>query len=107
MKSEPRKQDTKEQLTVASWVKEAGLGIILEEDFPPYIVDIYIPDLHLGIELDGPFHMKKKDRNRDEYLRVEYNLPIWRFTNKEINNGFKSIFIDDILKFAQGQICQD
>jgi len=104
MKSDPRKKDTKQQFTVASWIKEAGFGITLEEDFPPYVVDIYVPDLQLGVELDGPYHFKKKDRERDAYLLETYQLPIWRFNNKEIITGYKSIFIDNILKFAQGQI---
>ena len=26
---------------------------ILEQDFEPYVVDIYIPDLLLGLEIDG------------------------------------------------------
>ena len=47
MKSEPRKKDTPEQFLMASWVKEAGFGSILEQDFEPYVVDIYIPDLLL------------------------------------------------------------
>ena len=104
MKSDPRKKDTPQQFLVASWIKEAGFGTTLEEDFPPYVVDVYIPDLHLGIELDGPHHFRKQDAIRDENLLSEYNLEIWRFNNTEIVRNYKSIFIDNIIKFAQGRI---
>ena len=104
MKSEPRKKDTKQQFTVAAWVKEAGFGSSLEEDFPPYVVDIYISDLHLGIELDGPHHFKKRDQRRDAVLFRDYGLVIWRHNNDEIVGKFKSSFIDNLMTFAQGKI---
>ena len=104
MKSDPRKKDTPQQFLVAAWVKEAGFGTTLEEDFPPYVVDVYIPDLHLGIELDGPHHFRKRDAIRDEKLLSEYSLEIWRFNNAEIVRNYKSMFIDNIIKFAQGRI---
>ena len=105
MRSAPRKKDTPHQYMMASWIKEAGFGSMLEEDFPPYVVDIYIPDLQLGIELDGPIgHFKKRDRERDEYLFSEYDIVIWRYQNKEVKSKFKSIFIENLLKFAQGRL---
>ena len=104
MKSDPRKKDTPQQFLVAAWIREAGFGTTLEEDFPPYVVDVYIPDLHLGIELDGPHHFRKRDAIRDENLLSEYSLEIWRFNNAEIVRNYKSIFIDNIIKFAQGRI---
>ena len=48
MRPEPRKKDTPTQFLMAAWVREAGFGSILEHDFEPYIVDIYIPDLALA-----------------------------------------------------------
>jgi len=104
MKSDPRKKDTPQQFLVAAWIREAGFGTTLEEDFPPYVVDVYIPDLHLGVELDGPHHFRKRDAIRDEKLLSEYSLEIWRFNNTEIVSNFKSMFIDNIINFAQGRI---
>ena len=104
MKSDPRKKDTPQQFLVAAWIREAGFGTSLEEDFPPYVVDVYIPDLHLGIELDGPPHFRKQDAIRDERLLSEYEPELWRLKNTEIVSKFKSIFIDNILNFAQGRI---
>ena len=45
MRPEPRKKAPPEQFMMAEWVREAGVGSILEQDFEPYVVDIYIPDL--------------------------------------------------------------
>ena len=104
MKNEPRKKDTKQQFTVAAWIKESGFGSSFEEDFPPYVVDIYISDLHLGIELDGPHHFKKRDQKRDEELFRDYGLVIWRYSNKEITGKFKSSFIKNLMQFAQGKV---
>ena len=104
MKNEPLKKDTKQQFTVAAWIKESGFGSSLEEDFPPYVVDIYISDLHLGIELDGPHHFKKRDQKRDEELFRDYGLVIWRYSNKEITGKFKSSFIKNLMQFAQGKV---
>ena len=74
MRPEPRKKDTPTQFLMASWVKEAGFGSILEYDFEPYVVDIYIPDLLLALEIDGPYHMVRRDAYRDAYILTTYNI---------------------------------
>ena len=51
-----RKKDTPHELLVLEWVRSTGLGANPQEDFPPYVVDIYIPDMKLAIEIDGPAH---------------------------------------------------
>jgi len=104
MKSEPRKKDTPEQFLMASWVKEAGFGSILEQDFEPYVVDIYIPDLLLALEIDGPYHMTRRDKYRDIYIRTTYNIEIWRYPLKIIKSSFKIGFIDNLLQYAQEQV---
>ena len=104
MRPEPRKKDTPEQLMMASWVKEAGFGSILEQDFEPYVVDIYIPDLLLALEIDGPYHMKRRDEYRDAYIRTTYNIEIWRYPLKIVKVSFKASFIDNLIKYAQEQV---
>ena len=59
-----------------------GIGYMSEESFPPYVVDIYLPEWHLGIEIDGPFHYKNKDEVRDKFLAQYFGLPILRFNVK-------------------------
>tara|TARA_R110002020_G_scaffold347726_1_gene561403 strand:+ start:364 stop:684 length:321 start_codon:yes stop_codon:yes gene_type:complete len=104
LRSEPRKKDTPEQFMMASWVREAGFGSILEQDFEPYVVDIYIPDLLLGLEIDGPFHFKKRDATRDTYIKDNYKIEIWRFPLKEVKTSLKEEFINKLILYAQEQI---
>lgn len=104
MRSEPRKKDTPEQFLMASWVKAAGFGSILEQDFEPYVVDIYIPDLLLALEIDGPYHMSRRDKYRDAYIRSTYNIDIWRYPLKIVKVSFKDEFTSNLLKYAQEQV---
>ena len=104
MRPEPRKKDTPEQFMMAEWVREAGFGSILEQDFDPYVVDIYIPDLLLALEIDGPYHMKRRDAVRDEYIRNGYKIEIWRFPLKEVRQSLKNEFITQLITYAEEQI---
>jgi len=64
-----------------------------EVAFAPYIVDAYIPGLHLALEADGAFHFEgnpfldttpeeeaEATRTRDAYLLEHYDLEVWHFT---------------------------
>lgn len=66
-----------------------------EVAFDPYIVDAYIPGLHLALEADGAFHFKgnpflgttpeeeaKATRARDAHLQERYDLEVWHFTRE-------------------------
>ncbi len=55
-----------------------GVELMIETDFPPYRVDIYLPTLHAAIEVDGPHHSAKRDRVRDQQLFARYSLPVFR-----------------------------
>ncbi len=55
-----------------------GVELMIEIDFPPYRVDIYLPILHAAIEVDGPQHSAKRDRIRDSKLFALYSLPVFR-----------------------------
>lgn len=48
------------------------------QEFPPYELDVYLPEWHLCIEIDGPQHGPKRDGKRDDYLRDEYGIPTLR-----------------------------
>lgn len=47
-------------------------GISYVEEYPiaQYSCDIYISDLRLLVEIDGPTHWPKRDQVRDEALRA-------------------------------------
>lgn len=71
-----------------------------EYSFPPYSVDIYLNEWHIGIEIDGPTHSTKKDRMRDDVLREHYFLPIMRMpTNLRVDEILRKVE-DFITKWA-------
>ena len=58
-----------------------------QEIFGRYTVDAYLPaPYHLAFEADGShWHRDSEfDRNRDSYLLNEFNLPVIRFSDKEL-----------------------
>lgn len=59
-----------------------GISYISEYPFPPYTVDVYLPEWRLCIEIDGPLHSKAKDKVRDNYLEAWYLLPVLRISAK-------------------------
>ena len=54
-----------------------------EYPFPPYSVDIYLGEWHLGVEVDGPAHSPAKDARRDDVLREKYFLPVMHLKTSE------------------------
>jgi hypothetical protein len=61
-------------------LERRGLGLMYEVDFPPYRVDIYLPDFHVAVEVDGPRHTDRVDRKRDHELGEEYRLRIFHIS---------------------------
>lgn len=65
-----------------------------EAIFNPYILDLYIDKIRVGIEIDGSIHNKTQnyDNRRDSYLSKQYGIMVLRFTPDEIKNGlFKKV----------------
>lgn len=60
-------------------LKKMGIGFISENDeFLPYKLDLYLPDYHAAIEVDGPSHSNKKDKARDTWMLERYFVPTMR-----------------------------
>ena len=59
-----------------------------------YIVDFYIPQKHLVIEIDGIQHLteehEEKDQIRDNFLEEE-DLRVLRFSNENIRKSFSDV----------------
>jgi very-short-patch-repair endonuclease len=72
---------------VIHFLESRGVQLIEEVPFPPYTVDIYIPDYHIAVEVDGPQHSKKNDTKRDKVLIKEYKLWMFRVTDREFNSN--------------------
>jgi very-short-patch-repair endonuclease len=63
---------------VARRVVELGYRVHMNTFFYKHEVDIYLPDFHIGIEVNGPQHELKiaGDRSKAEILFSDYALPI-------------------------------
>lgn len=68
---------------VEELLRELKLYFESEYSFQPYTVDIYIPEWHIAVEIDGPYHTKHKDEARDNYLLDQFGLYVLRLPVKE------------------------
>ena len=63
-----------------------GLEVLEEVEMPPYRPDVYVPDYHAVIELDGPQHSARADLKRDEVLLRQYRVPTLRIKPDELDD---------------------
>lgn len=61
---------------------EMNINFESEVVYHPYRLDIYIPEWHVAIEVDGPMHSPKKDFARDNALEISYALPVLHIKTK-------------------------
>jgi very-short-patch-repair endonuclease len=54
--------------TVCRWLDEMDVGYVEEYPVGQYTIDIYLPDMKMGVEIDGPQHVKKEDIIRDHLI---------------------------------------
>ena len=70
-----------------------------------YIVDFYIADAKLVVELDGSQHYepdgKMEDQQRDAYLR-DLGLTVLRYSNREVNQEFQAVCQDVLNHLKSG-----
>ena len=97
---ELRKYMTKEERHLwYDFLKRLPMTVYRQKPLGPYIVDFYIAEANLVIELDGSQHYEDEgeryDRERDAYLR-SIGLEVLRYSNYDIHKHFKNI-CDDIL----------
>ncbi len=68
-----------------------------------YIVDFYIAERKLAIELDGGQHYKEAaqqyDRARTEYL-ARYGITVLRYSNQDVNQNFPGVCQDILLRLG-------
>ena len=84
---------------VVKILEKLGIELDTEVDFPPNCVDIYLPDYHVGVEVDGPNHSKIKDEERDYTLLNIYQLPIFHIPVEWIANP--SYWVGDLIKVIE------
>jgi hypothetical protein len=95
---------TSKQLMVANWIQNIGFQTELEQIFGRFCVDIYIPEIHAAVEIDGDSHYQKKDNKRDEWLKENYKLEHILHVDFGISKrDFKMIFLEWIEKNFNGE----
>ena len=85
------------------FLKQLPIMVHRQKVIGPYIVDFYIADRQLVIELDGSQHYdipgKQADGIRDQFLR-ELGLTVLRYANSDIDKNFRGV-CDDILSHLE------
>ncbi|MBO4562614.1 MAG: endonuclease domain-containing protein [Clostridia bacterium] len=68
-----------------------------QRQFGRYIVDFFIAEAKLVIELDGSQHYTEKsaayDAERDRYL-TDHGLRVIRYSNYDVNTDFEGVCLD-------------
>ena len=79
------------------FLKKLPITVNRQRKIGPYIVDFYIAECKIVIELDGSQHFepqnREKDRVRDLFLN-QSDIVVLRYLNSEINNNFDGVCRD-------------
>jgi len=79
------------------FLKKLPITVKRQEVIDNYIVDFYIPQVKIIIELDGSQHYTEegeaKDSVRDNTLG-KFGIKILRYTNREVNRNFDGVCRD-------------
>lgn len=82
-----RKTRTRPERVLFRLVSNAYPDAEQERRFGRYVVDVYVPSLHLAFEADGDYWHRgrsAKDAARDLALRERFNLPVARLSEREL-----------------------
>ncbi len=93
-----RSEMTKEERRLwYDFFKKTPYRVNRQRQFGNYIVDFFIAEVKLVIELDGSQHYSEKgrenDRERDAYLK-EHGLTVLRYSNYDVNTDFEGVCLD-------------
>ena len=82
------------------FLKRLPLNVRRQHNIENYIVDFYIAEKKIVIEVDGRQHLlpeeKSADKQRDIVLST-WNIRVLRYSNDSIRNNFNAV-VRDILK---------
>ena len=85
-----RKQATPAENEFRAHLAALGLPYRFQHGFfkPRYrIVDFYLPEQNLIVEIDGGYHDRERDRTRDSEFQKIYGIRILRLTNEQVLAG--------------------
>ena len=85
------------------FLKKLPITVHRQKVIDKYVVDFYIAEAKIVIELDGRQHYRPEnaeaDRERDAYL-ASLGIEVLRYKNRQVNDYFESV-CKDILKHIQ------
>ena len=95
-RKELRNNSTPEEILL--WLRlknsQTGFKFRRQHSIGGYILDFYCPLKKLAIEIDGPQHFKKENKEYDK-VRSDYlaglNIKVLRFTNSQISSETEKV----------------
>lgn len=90
-----RDKMTEPELKLWEFLRTKPMGFKFRRQHPiaGYVLDFYCHKLRLSIEIDGGYHLKKEQKEKDEertkYLE-ELGISEIRFTNVQVLNDFET-----------------
>ena len=85
------------------FLKKLPMAVKRQHPIEGYIVDFYIPQAKIVIEIDGLQHEStenaKADSERDEVLN-SWGIEVMRFPNRRINKAFYSVTCEKLEKLG-------
>ena len=89
---------TKEELHLwLDFLKNCSYSVRRQKVLYNYILDFYIPEVKIAIELDGRQHgreeNKEADKLRDDFLKSK-GIQVLRYTNVQVNENFSGVCKD-------------
>ncbi|RRO22835.1 endonuclease domain-containing protein [Flavobacteriaceae bacterium 14752] len=92
--SQLRKNMTPEEKLFWNATKSSKLGVIMRRQMPilDYVIDFYIKDIGLAIEIDGKIHDNNVVEDGVRQARIEkLGVKFIRFTNDEIEHNLPDV----------------
>jgi very-short-patch-repair endonuclease len=82
------------------FLRRLPLNVRRQHNIENYIVDFYIAEKKIVIELDGIQHTspehKEADKERDQFL-ASWKITVLRYSNESIRKNFRAV-VEDIMK---------
>ena len=101
---ELRKNMTKEEKHLwYDFLKRLPYNVRRQHNIENYIVDFYIAEKKIVIEIDGIQHLSREhvasDKQRDAALAL-WNIKVLRYSNESIRNNFNDVAADILLNLG-------
>jgi very-short-patch-repair endonuclease len=104
--AELRERMTESESKLWEYLKKKPMGFKFRRQHPlaGYVLDFYWHKLRLSIELDGGYHLKKeqiqRDKERTNYLN-EVGILEFRYTNSQVIEEF-----DAVIRHINHKLCE-